>query len=521
MVACSAPTQTNPDDPTRLGDLQHQFSISEAAQPYFDQGLLLLHSFEYDDARAQFKKAVAADPNEVMAHWGLAMTYYKALWGLQDVEAGRQVMAVLGEDESARLAKAENQLEKDFWKGVELLYGDGELKERNQAYVDHMEQVYAANPKNFEVAAFYSLGLMWAGYDKQAYLKKSSAVAAGIVKENPTHPGALHYMIHANDDPEFAEVALNAADEYAKVAPDAAHALHMPSHIYVALGKWNEVVSSNDASYQASLKRMQTKGLSGRARGYHSMAWLHYGYLQQGNVEKATALLEEMIGYHQESTSDLSYLIMMQNQQRIEAGVWPEHLELQKISTTGKRMSLQSKAQMHFVTSLLAYDQEDAETIQSQVSSLATILEAAKLLVNDEGISLCSAGPTRYAPNKEGIEKTQVVIHQMEALAAMLKGNSEAVERHLKVATTIEAAAVYDSGPPFIAYPSFEQYGDWLLGVKRYEDALDQFNLALENRTKRTRALKGKIAALRALDREQEAKETELLLVNPKEGEVS
>lgn len=506
VMACTTPNQ-NTTNSSQLGELQHQFTISEAARAHFDQGLLLLHSFEYDDAREAFKKAIETDPNEVMAHWGLAMTHYKALWGLQNVEAGRSVMKRFGDTQEVRLAKINDPLEKDFWKGVEILFGDGELLERNQVYVNHMEKVYQKNPSNLEVAAFYSLGLMWAGYDDQEYLDRSSEVAASIVRENPTHPGALHYMIHANDNPEFAAVALQAADEYAKVAPDAAHALHMPSHIYVALGKWNEVVSSNDASYQASLKRVAQKGLSGSARGYHSMAWLHYGYLQQGNFEKAAELLDEMIGYHQESTASLSYLIMMQNQQRIEAGFWPADLELQEVKVSGARMSLQSKSQMHFIKSLLAFDQQDRETIQSQISSLGNILDAAKLLVTDEGVALCSAGPTRYAPNQEGLQKTQVVIHQMEALAAILDKDPEKTEQCFQQASAIELEAGYDAGPPFIAYPTFEQYGDWLLSQERYEDALEQFNVALKNRTNRTKALKGKVAALKALNRLEEADE--------------
>jgi len=251
LVSCTPSKPTT--EGTQLGDLQHTFPISTEARADFDEGLLLLHSFEYEDAREAFQKAVEADSNELMAHWGLAMTYYKALWGLQDVEAGREVINVVGDTKADRLAKAENQLEQDFWMGVETLYGEGELDERNQAYVDHMAEVYDANPGNQEVAAFYSLGLMWAGYNEQEYLNRSAEVAAGIIEENPTHPGALHYMIHANDDPVYAQIALNAANKYAKVAPDATHALHMPSHIYVALGMWKEVVSSNTASYQASL----------------------------------------------------------------------------------------------------------------------------------------------------------------------------------------------------------------------------------------------------------------------------
>lgn len=507
-VACSQTAST--EATSELGDLEHQFTISPAAKASFDQGLLLLHSFEYDDAREEFQKAKEADPTEVMAYWGLAMTEYKALWGLQDVEAGRDVMNQLGASKEERLGKAETPLEKDFWTGVEILFGEGELDERNKAYATHFEQVYDANPDNQEVAAFYALGLMWAGYDDQNNLNKSAEVAAGIIEENPTHPGALHYMIHANDDPVYAQIAINAANKYAKVAPDATHALHMPSHIYVALGMWNEVVSSNTDSYQASLRRVERKELDGKARGYHSMAWLHYGLLQQGESEKAADLLREMMRYYADSTASLSYLITMQNQQRIEAGSWPQ--DITPVMVDYEKLGLADKSGMHFFNSLMAFDNNDAATIAQEIATLESHLRRAALLVNEEGIAMCSAGPTRYAPSKEGMRKTNVVINQMNALMAQVNGEQDVAEAYLIKATELEATCTYDSGPPFIAYPSFEQYGDWLLAQNRAEDALEQFNQSLESRTNRGKALRGKLAALQALERLDEAAEVQEII---------
>jgi tetratricopeptide (TPR) repeat protein len=494
LIAASCTQQSSSGEDTQLGDLQHSFSISDEARESFDQGLLLLHSFEYDDANEAFQKATEADPDELMAHWGLAMTHYRALWGLQDVEAGRKVIQAVGETKEARMHKPENQLEAAFWEGVEILYGEGELDERNQRYADHMAEVYAANPDNQEVAAFYALGLMWAGYTDQDNLNKSAEVAAGIIAENPTHPGALHYMIHANDDPEYAQIALTAANKYAKVAPDASHALHMPSHIYVALGMWDKVVSSNIASYEASLHRMEAKGLSGKEREY----------------QKAADLLAEIIGYHQDSTASKSYLITMQNEQRIEAGYWPEGLTPQQVDYS--QLGLSEKSAMHFFNGLLAFDKKDAAALQLEIDGLNRQLSKASLLVNDDGIAMCSAGPTRYAPTKEGLKKTQVVIHQMEALQAQLNGDAALTEQHFTKATQLEAECDYDAGPPFIAYPSFEQYGDWLLAQNRPEEALTQFNQSLSNRKNRNKALRGKLAALEALGRTDEAKQVKAVI---------
>ena len=512
LLSCSQQQPSEEPSDTQLGNLGHQFTINTAAAESFEKGLLLLHSFEYEDARTAFEAAQKADKSELMNYWGIAMTHYKALWGLQDVEAGRELMRQLGETQKERLAKFEDPLEKDFWQGIELLYGEGELLERNKQYVAHMKEVYERRSDNQEVAAFYALGLMWSGYDNQENLDLSSKVASSILKENPTHPGALHYMIHANDDPQYALQAIEAANEYAQVAPDAAHALHMPSHIYVALGMWKEVVSSNADSYQASISRVERMGLSGKDRGYHSMAWLHYGYLQLGQYDKAAELMKEMISYNYDNTASNSYLIMMQNQHRIESGSWPDSLEFQDVDVSALRIGMEGKAKIHFLKSLLAFDEDNVEIIKSQIESLALHLEAAKIQVTDEGVSLCSAGPTRYAPDQESIDRTQVVLYQMLALAAYLNEDEKETEEFLKKAVALEKEVGYDPGPPFIALPSYEQYGEWLLTQKRYDEALDQFEQSLVQRTNRVKALKGKQAALMALGREEEANKVGELL---------
>lgn len=510
LFSCSQQNEKTTEDYTLLGDINYQFPVSTEAKKDFSKGLLLLHSFEYEDGKEAFLASQAADKSEVMAYWGEAMCYYKALWGLQDVPAGRGVMAKLGATKEERLAKAEEGLEREFWEGIEILYGEGELYERNEKYTAHLESLYAKYPNDLEVAAFYSLSLLWADYNNQENLDKASEVAAGIIKENPTHPGALHYMIHSNDDPVYAKLAKNAADEYAKVAPDAAHALHMPSHIYVALGMWNEVVSSNIESYGASLNRMERKGLDGNARGYHSMAWLHYGYLQQGNYDKAENLMREMISYYQDSTASDDYTIVMQNEQRIESGTWPQGLK--PIDVDYSKLGLSAKSQKHFFNSLLAFDNKDALGIEKEIGTLQEQVAAAKLLVRDDGIALCSAGPTRFAPSAGQITKTNAVVHQMKALKAMLANDDKKVEKQLLEATALEASESYDSGPPFIAYPTFEQYGDWLLTKDRPADALVQFDKSLVNRTNRAKALHGKIKALNMLGRTEDASEVQKIL---------
>jgi len=516
IAVCLVCCRRSQEDPMsdNLGNLEHQFSISEAARPGFEKGLLLLHSFEYDDAREAFQQALMADSSEVMAYWGEAMSHYKALWGLQDVDAGREVLQRLGANQQIRLKKAENQLEYDFLKGVELLYGEGELNERNNAYAQYMSELYEKYPGNQEVAAFYALGLMWSvpiGRDDEVF-NQSGQVVAGILEENPRHPGALHYMIHAYDDPEYAQLAINAANLYSKVAPDATHALHMPSHIYLALGMWKEVVASNEASYQASIDRLQRKGLGDEARGYHSYFWLQYGYLQQQRYDDALTLLKDMVTYTKRAPTQQarSYWINMINAYQTDAPQWDDQVEPMMVSRHD--LGISSKAGHRFFFGRRAYSNDDISNLKLQMDSLDNEIAQAELIVTADGITLCSAGTTRYAPNRTAIDRAQVMWHQLDALRAELENDKEAVEAALVAATNLEDATGYSFGPPDIPYPSFEQYGYWLLDQDRAEEALMQFEKGLERTPNRTNALKGKLVALESLGRDQEVESVQAAL---------
>ena len=513
LISCQSPKKETAEE-THLGVLNHPFTISAPAQEPFEKGLLLLHSFEYGDAQEAFEEAIRADSSELMAYWGEAMSYYKALWGLQDVDAGRAVLAKVGKTKEERLSVATDELERDFWTGVEILYGEGEFFERNKTYADHMSKLYEKYPGNHEVASFYALGLIWSvpGERDPKVFDLSTRVVSGILTENPNHPGALHYLIHANDDPGYAQLAKVAADKYSKVAPDAAHALHMPSHIYLALGMWNEVVGSNEASYGASVDRMTREGLDDKARGYHSYAWLHYGYLQQGRFEKAAQLMKDMQVYTAKAQNQMakSYLIKIQNAQWVESGQWPEGIEPMYVDYSD--LGLTSKAQQHFLKAMVAYENNDAQSITDEIDSVKRLVTAAELLVNDEGIALCSAGSTRFAPSKADIINSNVMIIQMSAMVAMLNKDDRLIEKNLKEAVSLENKAHYSYGPPDIPHPSFEQYGDWLLTKERYEEALTQFNRSLTTAKNRAKALHGKIKALTMLNRTEEAaKEKEIL----------
>ncbi len=165
-------------------------------------------------------------------------------------------------------------------------------------------------PADDEVTAFYALALLGTshkGRDLSIYMR-AAALVEQVYAKNPQHPGAAHYLIHSYDDPIHAPLGLRFADAYSKIAPAASHALHMPSHIYFALGMWDEAVAVNERSYQAADARVARKNLGVDDRGFHALLWAVYGYLQQGRQQEARGILtpdgsrrgQERIGSHAE-----------------------------------------------------------------------------------------------------------------------------------------------------------------------------------------------------------------------------
>jgi tetratricopeptide (TPR) repeat protein len=250
LFAC----RPNDEAANHLGVVEFKVTGKKSAQPFFEKGLLLLHSFQYDDAAESFREAIHHDTNFVMAYWGEAMTQTHALWRHQDADKAKAILIQLDSTDVGRVNKAVTPLEKDFIRAINILYGPGKKAENDSNYAVFMGKLHEQYPANDEVTAFYSIALLGSvqvGRNDAVY-EHAAQMAKEVLAHNPNHPGALHYLIHAYDDPKHASNAVLTADTYAKVAPDAAHALHMPTHIYLALGMWDKVISSNIAAWEAS-----------------------------------------------------------------------------------------------------------------------------------------------------------------------------------------------------------------------------------------------------------------------------
>ncbi|MCU1385436.1 MAG: putative system TPR-repeat lipoprotein, partial [Acidobacteria bacterium] len=279
-----------PQAAAALGHISFPTSGSSAAQPAFIRGVLLLHSFEYDEAIDAFREAQKTDRGFAMAYWGEALAYNQPLWLNENFDKARATLQRLGPTRAARAAKAPTMREKSFLDAVERLYGDGDKRSRDRAYADRMAQLHREFPRDDEAAAFYALALLStipAGERNLPVSLAAGEIALAILVHNPEHPGANHYALHAFDDGEHAARALAAAKTYARIAPASSHARHMPSHVFLPLGMWDQAVASDESAFAASVALATRKGLSASQYDFHALSWLHYEYLQQGRFAKA------------------------------------------------------------------------------------------------------------------------------------------------------------------------------------------------------------------------------------------
>lgn len=468
FIACPAVAQV-----TGLGSTTFENSGSMQAQEEFSRGLLLLHSFEYVDAREAFAGARRIDPDFAMAYWGEAMTHNHPIWMQQDTEDGRSVMLELAPDLEGRLEKAPTEREKEYLLAVEALYfGEGDKKARDFAYEKKMSVLAAKYPEDLEAAAFHALsilGLAHNGRDFRLYMR-AAAIAEEVFAKNPLHPGAAHYLIHAYDDPIHAPLGLRAARVYAAIAPEATHALHMPSHIFTAMGMWPEMASANEASFAASNARVQRKGLSVNQRSFHARHWLAYAYSQQGRYAEAEQLMQDMINDLDEGgdlKSTRRYTVMMAASHLSETKQWDSKFARVEFDLEG--MSAVSKANILFIRGKAALSDGDEETARKS-------LKAIMGLEDKEDVSL-------------------LLQHQLKADLLVLEGNLDEAIKLLKTAAKIEEDRPLDYGPPMPAKPMYELLGEFHLKAKNGADAMKAFKASLGRAPGRSLSLIGLSAA--------------------------
>lgn len=502
----------------QLGTIHFQASGDEVAQPYFVKGLLLLHNFEYAEAAQEFEMAQLLDPNFVMAFWGEAMCYNQPLWFHQDFEKGRGALFKLGLKTIERIEKAKTDIEKDFITSIELLYGDDpDTRIRNEKYELAMKDMYKKHADNEEVAAFYGLSILgncYTGEEKGKY-DLAARVLMKLSAANPEHPGAMNYLIHLYDNPSEAYKAKKIADDYFKLATDSRYALHAPSHIFLATGEWDKVVKSNEASWKATEEWVKKKKKSLEDRDYHSLWWLQYGYLQEGKYAKALELITEMNRDARYSKSERLrfHLAMMRGHYLVESGKWLGDVTRLEIPTKGFNVS--TKNMCFFVDAMAALEKNDFPKVDwylNQMTDQRMVEQNQQPVYND--FRNCSTMPIK---TKIGLEQELALAECMEwelkALKALKTNTYDEAVSHIKKAVELEDKTRYEPGPPVVIKPSHEIYGEILLKTGNNQEAIQQFDLALQRAPNRSLSLLGKYRALKILGETQKANQIKQMLM--------
>jgi tetratricopeptide (TPR) repeat protein len=461
----------------QLGKVNFPTRCSASVQSAMEEGLALLHSFQYEEAEQAFTNASKLDPQCALAYWGMAMSLYQQLWDFP-----KEHTLTLGRQDVAQAQKLEVKDPRihGYIEAAGAFFRPTSLKpaERASAYSSAMEKLCRDKPEDNEACEFYALSLIalaQMGVDDLANRKKAIAILDPIFAKYPDNPGAAHYLIHAADVRELAPDGLAAAQTYAKIAPDSAHALHMPSHIFRRLGMWQEVIDSNLAS--AAAAENATKAHDGDADyQLHAMDFLDYAYLQSGQEAKAHQLVAELKNIPQARESDIiDAQSRFAARNALELHRWKEAaaLEIPK-----ERLVWQDYT--YWARAIGAARSGDVENARNAVQKLIEIAQIIKR--TQEGNGMTHAGM--------GIDPSEAA-----GWLAYAEGKPDEAVRILSSAADREDAR--DEEP--FATPAREMLADLFLELQRPKEALVTYQETLKNFPNRFDALYGAARAADAL----------------------
>jgi tetratricopeptide repeat protein len=475
---------------TRLGRVHFSTSCSPAVQNEFDRGVALLHSFWFSAAIDTFKKVLVSDPACAMAEWGIAMSWWSNPFGgfrsAQALANGAQAV------ERAKSIGLRTDRERAYVEAVETLYasaGSVDQRTRTVNYEKAMERLSAAYPDDTEARIFYALAL-----DQTALLTdktyanqlKAAAILEKEFASQPQHPGLAHYIIHSFDFPPLAPRALEAARAYAKIAPDAPHALHMPSHTFTRVGYWQESIDTNRASAAAARRD------NAPAEELHALDYQMYAYLQTAQDAAARRSLEAIGSIGPKIQMDApgaaapppaGYYAMAAIPARyaLERAAWRDAAAL----TPTRSPFAWADAVTHFARGLGAARTGDANGASREADQLAELRDALE-----------------KAKDTYWTEQVNIQERVVRAWAAIAEGRSDAALAGLREAAEREDATEKSAVTPGPIKPARELLGEMLLEMKRPADALKEFEAVMTKEPNRFRATYGAAqAALAAGDR--------------------
>lgn len=480
--AALAPVDRAPAQDRRLGSISFPNSGSADAQGSFLNGVLLLHSFEFEDAASAFREAQEIDPAFALAYWGEAMTYNHPLWRQQDRDAALGALARYAPTPTARQERAPTDREAAWLATLDVLYGDGDKTSRDLAYMGAMGRLSAAYPDDMEARAFHSLAILGStdGERDFATYMKAAAVAQPVADENPEHPGAVHYIIHSFDDPVHAPLGLEAARAYSGIAPDAGHAQHMTSHIFVALGMWDDVVAANIRARDVQNARLAELGRPANVCGHYT-SWLHYGWLMRGesaDAERGMADCRALITDGDPTPAEVGYFVNMRARHVLDSEDWG----------AAERLAADvDRPGYHFTTGYAAVQRGDRAAATEALARLD--------------------GPRGDVP-----PRVRIMQLELRALLARDGGDPSRALSLLADAAQIEEGLPFEFGPPASLKPPHELLGEVALEAGEAQTALSAFRRALDFTPERAPSLLGFVASAMALDQSAAAAEAQARL---------
>ena len=474
-------------DAPALGRISFPTSGSPSAQPPFIHGVLLLHSFEYDDAIQAFREAERIDPSFAMAYWGEAMCDNQPLWFHETLDKGRDALTRL---RAARAARRVTAREDGYIDAIERLFGAGDKPARDRAYAVRMGELSRAYPADDEAAAFYALALLATippARPDPAVSLRAGAIASAILKRNPRHPGAAHYALHAYDDGRHAAMGLTAARIYARIAPASSHARHMPSHVFLPLGLWDEAAASDESAFAASVDWVRRHGASPAQQDFHSLSWLQYEYLQQGKFAKARELLDPV-------------------RRALEATAGPEahaHVESEigrGFAPVALKSELASMRARLVVESGSWSEMAGRPTFDNVDELLALGIASVKLrdIARAEAALEHMGKAVDLAPDADNRERAGIMRLELAGLIEMAKGNRSGALAALEQAKVREAGRPRPNARPYPVKPAAELYGEALLEAGRPRAAVTMFQESLARTPRRAASLIGLMRAAKA-----------------------
>jgi tetratricopeptide (TPR) repeat protein len=463
-----------------FGTINFPTSAKPAAQGPFLIGVKGLYNFEFDTAADAFRESQKADPAFALAYWGEAMSYNHPLWAEQDLAAARRALEKLGPTATARAAKAPAGKERELIEAADVLFGAGDKLARDVAYSQAMGRMHAKYPQDDEISIMYALSLLGTarpGEKTTRSAMQAASIALDVFQRHPQHPGAAHFIIHSFDDPDHAILSLPAARAYSKIAPSAAHALHMPSHIFVQLGMWDDVIASNIVAYKAAVDLADKKNLPRGREDFHTLSWLQYAYLQEGKFAEAQKCVDDakaVADKNMDNPRIRDGYAGMKARQIVETEKWEKLALSSGPVKDGGAPGYDGSAAYVFAAGVSAANLGDMATANLALEKLKAMRTQAE------------SGSNAYRARPFAVMEKEVA-----AVIAYQQKDMAAAEKAIKEATEIELALDPPSGPPEPIKPSFELYGQMLTAQGRTKEAQLQFERSLSRMPNRRAAIEG------------------------------